>query len=260
LIANIKRIGVVLNTGNLLLDSLSTETVALLEPRLEEVALLTRTKLYNAGEVPRYAHFMASGIASVVSTMEDGATAEVGMIARDGLVQALHLMGDAPVPMHCMVQVDGSALRMRFTEAREIFEHSSEFRRLVTRQVQHQALALGQIAACNRLHGADERLARWLLTVHDGIQNNTFRITQEFIADMLGARRTTVALAAGALQRTGLIEYQRGQMTILDRTKLEAAACECYDVTRQLSLHLYGQSEPPALARRATGSDSGPKI
>ncbi len=246
-----------MKTANLLLQSLSPEVFALLQPRLEEVALPTRTKLYNAGESPRYAHFMTSGIASVVSTMENGATAEVGMIGREGIVQGLHLLGDAPAPTHCMVQVDGSALRMRFAELQELFLDCDELRNRVLRQVQHQSLALGQIAACNRLHGAEERLARWLLTVQDGVQGERFRITQEFIADMLGARRTTVALGAGALQRAGLIHYQRGQMTILKRHKLEEVACECYQVTRNLALHLYGKEDSLETHRAAPRVLSG---
>ena len=248
-----------MKTPNLFLNSLPPEVFALVRSRLEEVDLPLRTKLYNAGEVPRYAHFMTSGIASIVSTMEDGTTAEIGMIGREGLVQALHLLGDAPVPMHAMVQVDGSALRMRFNDFREMFHDSPVLRNLVLRQVQHQSLALGQIAACNRLHDAEERLARWLLSAQDGVQQDTFRITQEFVAEMLGARRTTVALAAGALQRNGLIEYQRGQMTILDRRKLESAACECYRITRDLVLRLHGKGDLPEEReerRRALASDA----
>ena len=245
---------------NLLLSSLSPETLALLQPRLEEVALPTRTKLYNSGEVPRYAYFLTSGIASVVSTMEDGASAEVGMIGREGIVQGLHLLGDAPVPMHCVVQIEGTALRMRFTELRDIFGQSDELRTLVLRQVQHQMLTLGQIAGCNRLHEAEERLARWLLTVQDGMQQDTFHVTQEFMADMLGARRTTVALAAGALQRAGIVEYQRGEVRILNRRQLEATACECYQVTRGLALHLFGKDEQAAERHGALGSDAPPEL
>ncbi len=180
--------------SNLFLNSLSDELIATLEPRLEEVAAPTGMRLYNAGQSPRHAHFLLEGIASVVSTMEDGASAEIGMIGRESLVEALHLLGDAPVSTDCMIQVDGRLLRMGFQELQDVFEHSAELRKLVMRQVQHQALALGQIAACNRLHEAEERLARWLLTAHDGMQGQPFRTTQEFLADMLGARRTTVAL------------------------------------------------------------------
>ena len=239
--------------SNLLLDSLTPSTQSWLQARLEKVDLPVRARLYDAGEKPRHAHFLTSGIASIVSTMENGATAEVGMLGRESLVESLHLLGDAAVPTHCMMQVEGIAWRMRFDDLRSHFRQAPDLRDLVLRQVQHQALALSQIAGCNRLHEADERLPRWLLTVHDAVQQDTFRITQEFIADMLGARRTTVAVAAGALQRAGLIEYQRGQMTILNRRKLEAAACECYRVTRDLTLHLYAKQQQLVQVRDGDG-------
>jgi CRP-like cAMP-binding protein len=238
-----------LQFSNLLLDSLAPSTQAWLQARLKKVDLPLRARLYDAGEKPRHAHFLTSGIASIVSTMENGATAEVGMLGRESLVESLHLLGNAPVPTHCMMQVEGVAWRMRFDDLKSYFREALDLHDLVLRQVQYQALALSQIAGCNRLHEADERLPRWLLTVHDAVQQDTFRITQEFIADMLGARRTTVAVAAGALQRAGLIEYQRGQMTILNRRKLEAAACECYRVTRDLTLALYARQQQLIQAR-----------
>jgi hypothetical protein len=155
-----------------------------------------------------------------------------------------------------MMQVEGAAWRMRFDDLRSYFREAPDLHDLVLRQVQNQSLALSQIAGCNRLHEADQRLPRWLLTVHDAVQQDTFRITQEFIADMLGARRTTVAVAAGALQRAGLIEYQRGQLTILNRRKLEAAACECYRVTRDLTLRLYARHQQLVQARDGEGVPS----
>jgi CRP-like cAMP-binding protein len=126
------------------------------------------------------------------------------------------------------------------------FRSSEEVRTRILEFVQEQAFSLEQIAACHRLHEAEERLARWLLTVQDRIGSDVLDLTQEFLAQMLGAQRTTVTMAAGALQRSGLIEYQRGRVKILNRENLEAAACDCYQVTKQLYANLYKDKLPAA--------------
>jgi CRP-like cAMP-binding protein len=133
------------------------------------------------------------------------------------------------------MQMGGSALRMSFADLQVEFENLQPLREEIQRSMQTQALILGQLVACNRLHDVEERLARWLLMLQDRTQEDEILITQEFLAEMLGSRRTTVTMAAGALQRIGLIEYQRGHVHILDRERLEAAACECYPVIQKLS-------------------------
>jgi CRP-like cAMP-binding protein len=192
--------------------------------------------LYRAGEKPKFAHFMTSGLASVVTTMSDGRTSEVGIWGRESLVESTHLLGAVKVPNNCFMQVPGTALRMRFSDIQEEFNSSEPFRTLVLQSIQIQGLTLAQLAACNRLHEAEERLARWLLMVEDRVGENSYSLTQEFLGDMLGARRTTVTLAAGTLQQSGLITYRRGRIRILDRANLEAAACECYQTVRKLWL------------------------
>ena len=124
---------------------------------------------------------------------------------------------------------------MPFADLERGFESLQPLREAIQHSIQNQALILGQLVACNRLHEVEERLARWLLMLEDRVQDDQFHITQEFLAEMLGSRRTTVTMAAGALQRIGLIEYQRGHVHILDRERLEAAACECYPVIRRLT-------------------------
>jgi CRP-like cAMP-binding protein len=219
--------------SNLILNNLPPQLSFL--SRLTAIPLPVGTALYEAHEVPKFAHFLTSGIASVVTTMKDGGIAETGMWAREGLAECMHLAGSDRVPSRCFMQMGGSALRMPYADLEHQFESLLVLRAGIQRSIQTQALILGQLVACNRLHEVEERLARWLLMLQDRIQEDVLLITQEFLAEMLGSRRTTVTLAAGALQRIGLIEYQRGRVHILDRQRLESAACECYPVIRKLS-------------------------
>jgi CRP-like cAMP-binding protein len=203
--------------------------------RLTPVPLPVGMSLYEAHEAPKFAHFLTSGIASVVTTMKDGGSVETGMWAREGVAECMHIGGSDRIPSRCLMQMGGSALRMPFADLEQEFENVSALRTGIQRSMQTQSVILGQLVACNRLHEVEERLARWLLMLQDRVENDVLLITQEFLAEMLGSRRTTVTLAAGALQRIGLIEYQRGRVHILDRERLESAACECYPVIRKLS-------------------------
>ena len=208
--------------------------------KLSPVPLPVGMALFEPHEVPKFAHFLTSGIASVVTTMKDGGSVETGMWAREGLAECMHLAGSDRIPSRCFMQMGGSALRMPFADLEHDIENLEPLRLAIHRSIQTQALILGQLIACNRLHEVEERLARWLLMLQDRTQGDELLITQEFLAEMLGSRRTTVTLAAGALQRIGLIEYQRGRVHILDRDRLESAACECYPVIRKLSNGLIG--------------------
>ena len=203
--------------------------------KLTAVPLPVGMSIYEAHEAPKFAHFLTSGIASVVTYMKDGGSVETGMWAREALVECMHLFGSDRVPSRCFMQIGGSALRMPFADLQREYADFSVLRAGIQHGMQTQALILGQLVACNRLHEVEERLARWLLMLQDRTQGEDLHITQEFLAEMLGSRRTTVTMAAGALQRIGLIEYQRGLVHILDRERLESAACECYPVIRKLS-------------------------
>ncbi|HTV09845.1 MAG TPA: Crp/Fnr family transcriptional regulator [Candidatus Aquilonibacter sp.] len=207
--------------------------------RCTAVALRQKMRLYKPDDRPTYAYFVTSGIASVVLEMADGAMAEVGMIGREGIVGAMHILGPVPAPTHCFVQMEGTALRMPLEEVRKIFEQSAEIRDAILKLVQKEAMVLSQVAGCNRLHSAEERLARWLLTAQDLAQVADLHFTQALLANMLGARRATVTIIAGALQRAGLIRYHRGHVEILDRKGLEQAACDCYQVIREIQGDLY---------------------
>lgn len=201
---------------------------------MESVSLPVGEMLMRPGDTPAFAHFMTSGIASVVTYMKDGGAVEVGLISREGIVEAMQLLGSASSPTTVFMQVSGTALRMPFPEfAKEVFR-SEPLLRLVLGFLQRHNFALTQLAACNGLHEIEERLARWLLMVQDRLESPKFELTQEFLAGMLGTRRTSVTLAASSLQQSGLIEYRRGHIRILDREGLRSAACECYPVVRKL--------------------------
>jgi CRP-like cAMP-binding protein len=224
---------------NLLLDALSAENRENLLSRSKNVALPLKTMLYRPDEIPQYAYFMTSGVASVVATMEDGESVEVIMIGPEGLVGSLHLIGPCLPHTQCFIQSEGTALRISLSELRKAFRESDEIRDRILEFVQVQALSLSQLAGCHRLHNAEERLARWLLIVRDRVQSDMLVLTQEFLGEMIGSRRTTVTQVAGALQRGGLIEYSRGRVRILDGDRLESAACSCYHILRKFSRNLY---------------------
>jgi CRP-like cAMP-binding protein len=222
--------------SNAILNSLPPQLEAF-RAKLTAVTLPVGMSIYEAHEAPQFAHFLTSGIASVVTSVERGGPVESGMWAREGLAECMHIGGTTRVPSRCFMQMDGTALRMPFADLEHDFDDLQPLRRGIQYSIQTQTLILSQLVACNRLHGVEERLARWLLMLQDRMQEDVLLITQEFLAQMLGSRRTTVTMAAGALQRIGLIEYQRGRVRILDRERLESAACECYPVIRKLSNH-----------------------
>ena len=195
--------------------------------------------LYVQHAAPEACYFLTSGMASVIAVMEDGESAEVSVLGNEGVSGGLHLLGPSAVPTTCLMQLDGTGLRIAMADLRHLYNTVEEIRRRVLESVQEQANLVSQIAGCNRLHEAEERLARWLLMASDRVDSAELNFTQEFLAELLGARRTTVTMVAGALQRSGLIEYRRGRVKILDREALKSAACECYQITAELNDRIY---------------------
>jgi CRP-like cAMP-binding protein len=232
------------STQNLLIDSLSPPTRAAVIEKCKRVELPMRAILYEQDDMPRYGYFLHSGVASVVLNLAEGGSAEVGLIGCEGVVGAMHILGPSPGPSQCFMQMPGNGLRMKLDDMQTFFQDSEEFRGRLLEFVQQQTVTLAQLAACNKLHNAEERLARWLLMARDREGHDPMPMTQEFLALMLGTRRTTVTLVAGQLQRAGLIEYTRGKVTILDRGRLEAAACDCYRITKQALDKLYNNVRP----------------
>ena len=227
-----------LNT-NLLLESLSVASREAILSQARELTLPIRFSLQAQEEAPRYSYFLTAGVASVVIGHFEGASSEIVLIGREGITGALSLLGTSAPPTECFLQVAGRGFQVSFLRIQELFEESTEIRKRILQCVQQQSMTTSQVAACNTAHEAEPRLARWLLMVQDRTQSDEFQLTQDFLAQMLGARRTTVALAAGTLQRSGFIEYSRGTVKILSRDALKTAACECYAVTERLFKNLY---------------------
>ena len=225
--------------SNVLIDALPHESRRKLLSQVSPVKVPIRMSLYEPGDSPEFAHFLTSGIASVVTTMSDGSTSEVGTLGREGVPQALHLLGEAWVPTRCFMQIGGTSLRMEFRVLERLFHSDESLRTIFLAYTQYQSLMLGQVCGCNRLHDATSRLARWLLMIQDRTGNNLLKLTQECLGQMIGSQRTTVSEVAAGLQDRGLLEYARGSIKILDRVGLENASCECYSVTRGLLASVY---------------------
>jgi len=179
-----------------------------------------------------YGYFLEDGIASVVVTVENGNTVEVGIIGVDGVVGVPILLGAHSPPGRTFIQIAGSGFRIKAEDLKDEFERPSELRQHLQRYMQGFFVQTAQTAACNRLHTIEERLARWLLACRDRMETDELRLTHDFLGQMLGAPRTTVTLAAGLLHKAGLIDYSRGMVTIKDRAQLENTACECYRIVR----------------------------
>jgi CRP-like cAMP-binding protein len=223
----------------LLLDSLSPELCDSILALSRAIDLPNRTLLHEQGEAPAHVYFLCTGLASLIVTMAEGGTAEVGLTGHEGAVGVMQLLGHTPTASQSCMLMQGTALRIRLDDLRGIFLASEELRSRVLEFVQQQNVALEQVAACNKLHEAEQRLARWLLMCHDRSAQETMMMTQEFMADMLGTRRTTVTVVAGSLQERGMISYRRGKVTILSQNELEKAACHCYQICNDALRGLY---------------------
>lgn len=230
---------------NILLDALPATSRQNLSSHLVQVPLPVHTRLYEPNEVPRYAHFLTSGVASLMVTGKHASTIEVGTIGREGVPQAAHLLGLLPVPTRGLMQVAGTGLRIDLGVLRRQFEEDAELRRIVLAYLQYQTYMLGQVAGCNRLHSAQARLSRWLLMVQDRTCTSLLKLKQEFVGELIGSQRTTISEVAGALQERGLIKYSRGTIRIIDRAGLKRTSCECFHVTRRLLAGIYRLAVQP---------------
>ena len=217
---------------NRLLELLPASDIARLRPHLSKVDLDYKMPLYEARQPIQHVYFPVSGVASLVNTMTDGYSAEVGTIGNEGVVGIPIILGDSIAPTNVYVQVPGVGLRMPASILVEILEEYSFTRKLMLRYVHAFFNQVAQSAACNHFHSVPQRCCRWLLMTHDRVQTEEFILTQEFLAMMLGVRRTGITAAANGLKRQKLIEYSRGHVTILNRAGLEHGACECYAVSK----------------------------
>lgn len=232
------------NSSNHLLASLSSEDAALLEPGMQQVALRLDDTLYRAQERIELVHFPLSGWLSMVARMEDGDSAEVGLVGREGLVGLPLAAGDDRSMLEALVQADGTALRLDGRAFQDALDRSRSLRRLIGRYVLASHAQVAQTAACNGRHRIEQRLARWLLMAHDRADADCFPMTQEFLGTMLAVRRASITIAARLLQKARLIDYAHGRITILDRAGLEAAACECHGIVKREFDRLLGPVRP----------------
>jgi len=217
---------------NRLLAALPAAEVERLLPTLQQVSFSLGDVVYEFGGHLDYVFFPTSAIVSLLYTMENGATAEMGLTGNDGVVGIALFMGGETMPNRAVVQSAGEAFRMKAKLLQAEFALGGQFQRLLLRYTQALITQISQTAVCNRLHTVEQQLCRWLLLSHDRVSTDELVMTQELIADMLGVRREGVTVAAGHLQDIGAISYVRGHIQILNRQKLEDTACECYRVVK----------------------------
>jgi CRP-like cAMP-binding protein len=213
---------------NWILQSIPEGEYDLLRGHLEPVDLPQQHILHEAGAKLEFAYFLNDGMASLVVLTSDGRSVEVAIVGKEGIVGTPLAVGLSRGPHRAVMQIAGSGVRVKSAVLGDTLRSAPELRLIWNRYVLIQGLQVAQIAACNRLHEIEKRLARWLLMCQDRIDSEILLVTHEFLAQMLGTGRPSVSLAAGILQRGGLIENVRGAVTILNRPGLEAAACECY--------------------------------
>jgi len=221
--------------GNLILLSLPDVEYSQLRPFLEPVDLPQYDVLHAPGEKINFAYFLNEGMTSLVALSPDGRSVEVGVVGKEGMVGMSLTMGFRRVVFRAIIQMAGSGLRIGAEIFQEILERTPNLRSQLSRFALLHSMQVAQLAACNRLHEVDQRLARWLLMCQDRADSQLLPLTHEFLAQMLGTGRPSVSLAAAVLENAGLIENMRGTVRVLNRKVLEEAACECYGVIQHFN-------------------------
>jgi CRP-like cAMP-binding protein len=219
-------------TGNRLLDQLSDPTADLLLRSSRSVADSRGHEVCREGGPILYVCFPTTSLYSIVVDGLGGERIEAATVGKEGMVGLSHYLGLAKASHTAILQVPGEAIRVQTAAFSTAITNDPDFGRLMQRYTAYSLRYANQTVACNVLHSLEQRACRWLLMTHDGTGRDDFALTHEFLAEMLGVRRQSVSLAAGALQRAGLVTYRRGQVRIIDRAGLEAAACECFAALR----------------------------
>jgi CRP-like cAMP-binding protein len=238
---------------NHILDALPSAERERLFPHLKLVELPLGAALYESGDTLRHIHFPTNSIVSLLQVMEDGASAEIAIVGNEGAIGVALFMGGETTPSRAIVQSAGYAFRLLGQQLKIEFHRNGAFQILLLRYTQALITQMAQTAVCNRHHSVDQQLCRWLLLSLDRLPSNKLTMTQELIANMLGVRREGVTEAAGKLQRLGVIRYARGQITVLDRPRLEQLSCECYRVVKKETDRLL----PLRLSLEADGPQTG---
>jgi CRP-like cAMP-binding protein len=226
---------------NRLLAALPSEEYDRLLKHLTPVSLPLGETLYQPAEKISYVYFVNTGVVSLVATLKDGGSVEVGIVGNEGMVGFSIVLGDDLSPNHAIVQIADGAMRMEVAALREEVKRDGQLLALLLRSTLLMMKQVSQTAVCNGSHAVGQRLARWLLMCHDRVLGDELKLTQEFISQMLGIRRAGVSEAAVLLQGDGLIKYSRGHITILNRAGLEEFACECYAIVRAETERLFGK-------------------
>lgn len=204
-----------------------------LSPKLEQIDLKRDEIIYQADQRIDYVYFPETAVVAMMDTVEDGGTVEVGIIGHEGMVGINIFLGCLVTPDRAVVQISGSAMRMKTIDLRTELRFGSPLQRLLLRYTQALLAIISQSVACSQHHSIAQRVARWLLTMHDHAESNAFEMPQESIATMLGVRRVSITEAAGKLQSAGLITYRRAHIHICDEAGLKKKACECYRFIRR---------------------------
>jgi CRP-like cAMP-binding protein len=220
-------------TDNQILAALPEAEAARLLPQLKLVDFPLGMSVYESGDVQRYIYFPTNSIVSLLYVMEDGASAEIAVVGNEGAIGVALFMGGETTPSRAIVQSAGSAYRLSSRDLKREFNRHGQMLHLLLRYTQSLITQMAQTAVCNRHHSVDQQLCRWLLLSLDRLGGMRLDMTQELIANMLGVRREGVTAAAGKLQKLKVIRYVRGQITVLDRAKLEKLSCECYAVVKK---------------------------
>jgi CRP-like cAMP-binding protein len=227
---------------NHLLAALSPAEQERLYPHLKLVPMPLGKVLYESGDLLRHVYFPTNSIVSLLYVMEDGGSAEISVVGNEGLLGIALFMGGETTPSRAIVQSAGHAYRLLGQQLKDEFHRNGGMQLLLLRYTQALITQMAQTAVCNRHHSVDQQLCRWLLLSLDRLASNELTMTQELIANMLGVRREGVTDAAGKLQKRGVIRYARGQITVLDRVKLEELCCECYAVVKKETDRLLPQA------------------
>jgi CRP-like cAMP-binding protein len=223
--------------------------------KLEFMRLKLDQVLHETGGALKSAYFVESGMVSILTVFPDGKSVEVGLVGKEGFVGLPLLAGFRTALTRSATQIEGSAFRIGADALIATFKECPNLERSLQQYSQISAMQVTQIAACNRLHEVDERLGRWLLMCADRIGSNSLPLTQELLGQMLGTRRSSVTVAAGILQKAGMISHGRGHVQIIERRKLELAACECYEIMRQQIRQWQTHADPP-LSQLRVGDNS----
>ena len=218
---------------NDLLAALSASEFKRLHKHLEPSPMPLGHVVYESGRLLEHVYFPTTAIVSLLYVMENGSSAEIAVVGREGLVGISLFMGGETTPSRAVVQSEGVAFRLAAQFLRSEFNRTGAMQHLLLRYTQSLITQMAQTAVCNRHHSVEEQLCRWLLMSLDRLHTQELVMTQELIANMLGVRREGVTAAAGKLQDAGAIEYRRGHIKVLDRPLLEAMCCECYEVVRK---------------------------